>query len=228
MAFSWQSYGWPVPVRPGAKNPRVFRLPFRVEWDAESRGKLTRMRPEVLRPIMSFEILRRWVTIANQNIIPQAQTNLVGRYWTGATARSLRILGGRTDASGAHLYLGSRLRADDPPMGAGKSAKWLTVPFFYPLGIHEGIKQHRVWIWGRGGAFHRENLEAWARSKGLSPPKGAEWFGWSIRVWRGGRARTRKPFLWRAIQASLTRLSRAIRDSMGAAIFERRAFGRRV
>ncbi len=135
------------------------------------------------------------MALAQRRIVPSARNALKSRYhFTGATARSIRMIGSSSSDAKAEVEVGSTMLANDPPV----FGEWAHSPFATALGLHEGIKRHRVWI--RRGNWERKGLLAWARSKNLTePPPGKNW---SIMVYKRGRRRSSHKFFGKDMGAA--------------------------
>ena len=200
---------WPVPVRRGAEEPRVFALPLKAEWVPRSAAAIKRMRD--LRPHWMPLILHRLVRRTQQAVLPLARRYLSQHYhFEGHAARSLRITGLGGTSTKAHVDVGSTLKSFDRAYG-----RWATEPFIYPWGLHEGIKSHYVYI-RRHGMERRPHLEAWARRRGLTAPRAGR--DWRIRVYKRGRRASGKPFLLDAITDAREDFADSIASSLLGAI----------
>lgn len=210
---------WLIPVNPRAKNPRVFKVPFRAEWEPSSQWLLHRMGN--LGSRWGPRLRSNWEQIARRNVVPMARRVLGRRYnWTGRAARAIRITGtgdrgymgpGEKTTHGPWVEIGldPDVLAEDPLYG-----RWAAEQFSVPTALHEGIKRHRVWIrhWSWGNR-RRENLARWAIAHlGHTDPGPGK--SWSIMVYRRGRKKSRHPYLWTAALVQRERFT----DAIGSAL----------
>lgn len=180
-------------------------------WDEPTQRLLRRMgRLDKLWPPAIAGRLR---TIATTAILPAARGILRRRYhFSGRAAQSLGVLDAGHSRGAAWVEMGTTLAANDPPV----FGEWAASPFIYPLGLHEGIKAHRVWIRRPGWSPpERRGLAEWAHARRIPDP-GGQW--WSIRVYRRGRAGSRWPFLHMATMQRRIDIEDAIMMSLDRAI----------
>lgn len=190
----WTSLRWPVPVRTGAGNPRVFRLPLRLDWVPQSQQLIDRLSARRLRLSWPKKMRKNFMHVAKTKIIPTAIRRLRMQYrWRGRVGRSLEAWASARPGE-AKLTVGTDLRAERPLFG-----KWAG-GYVFPVGLHEGIKRH--WVWVKAPGIDRPLFREWVRehlgAQAVEKMQKERWFG--LRVFKRGRRRTATHFLSAAVQ----------------------------
>ncbi|KKM05901.1 hypothetical protein LCGC14_1749420 [marine sediment metagenome] len=204
---------WPLPVSGGARRPKVFRLPFRAEWTPQSRRIVNRLARTRMRRNWPKALRSRWLALAKRRIIPQATRWLQWKYhWRGRVGRSLEAYSYVRYGKGTYLTIGTGLKAEEPLFG-----KWQG-GYVFPIGLHEGIKRHRVWVKRPG--IKRPLFEQWVKehlsAETVRRMNESRYF--SLRVFRGGRQKTKNPFLLTAVMQYAPALGDSVADAVDDAI----------